>query len=321
MKFLLLCLATVAAVLVALAIGAVPLPLSQVVDGVFNPDGPAGTIVWQLRMPRILLAFAVGGALGVSGAALQALVRNPLAEPYLLGISGGAGLGAVAAIALGFAGLFAVPTAAFLGALAASAAVYGVAVVQGTRLEPRVLVLVGVVIAALCGALTSALLALSEAAQLRNAFLWLLGGFAAASWPAVGAFTVYALLPLVYLFGASRSLDLLSLGDEPAHALGLRTELTKRTVFLATALLTAASVAVSGMIGFVGLLAPHAMRGWVGPRHGALLPAVFVASGGLLILADAVARTVLRPAELPIGAITALIGVPLFAALVRRSLT
>lgn len=321
MKLLLLGLATVAAILLALAIGAVAMPISQVIDGVLHPDGPAGAIVWQLRLPRILLAFAVGGALGVSGAALQALVRNPLAEPYLLGISGGAGLGAVAAIALGFAGLFAVPTAAFVGALAASAAVYSVAVVQGTRLEPRVLVLVGVVVAALCGALTSALLALSEAAQLRNAFLWLLGGFAAASWPAVTAFVLYAVLPLLYLFGASRSLDLLSLGDEPAHALGLRTERTKRLVFLATALLTAASVAVSGMIGFVGLLAPHAMRGWVGPRHAALLPAVFVASGGLLILADAVARTVLRPAELPIGAITALIGVPLFAALVRRSLT
>ncbi|MHB1329084.1 MAG: iron chelate uptake ABC transporter family permease subunit, partial [Gemmatimonadales bacterium] len=221
MKLLVLVLAAVAAALLALAIGAVALPISQVVDGLVHPDGTAGAIVWQLRLPRILLAFAVGGALGVSGAALQALVRNPLAEPYLLGISGGAGLGAVAAIALGLAGLFAVPAAAFVGALAASAAVYSVAVVQGTRLEPRVLVLVGVVVAALCGALTSALLALSEAAQLRNAFLWLLGGFAAASWPAVAAFAAYALLPLLYLFGAARSLDLLSLGDEPAHALGL----------------------------------------------------------------------------------------------------
>jgi iron complex transport system permease protein len=176
------------------------------------------------------------------------------------------------------------------------------------------------VIAAFCGAIMSALLTLSDAPRLRNAFLWLLGGFGAASWPAVQAFAAYAAPPLVALGAAARSLDLLSLGDEPAHGLGADVERVKRVVYVATALLTAASVAVSGMIGFVGLIAPHALRGWVGPLHRRLLPAVFLASGALLVLADALARTVARPAELPVGAVTAVIGVPLFALLLRRGL-
>lgn len=302
------------------AIGAVPMPIGAVFEGIRHPASGAGQIIWDLRIPRIVLAFLVGGALGVSGAALQALVRNPLAEPYLLGISGGAGLGAVSAIAFGLGGLVGVPVAAFAGALLSSLVVYSVASVQGARLEPRVLVLVGVVVAAFCGAITSALLTVSSEAALRNAFLWLLGGFATASWPAVAVFAAYAALPLVALFAAARSLDLLSLGDESASALGLATEPTKRLVFVATALLTAASVAVSGMIGFVGLVAPHVLRGWLGPLHRRLLPAVFIGSGALLVTADAVARTVFRPSELPVGAITALIGVPLFAVLLRRSL-
>ncbi len=320
MKHLLLVGAAVIIAAIALSIGAVPIPLAEVVRGLTDRSGPAASIIWNLRMPRIVLAFLVGGGLSVSGAALQALVRNPLAEPYLLGISGGAGLGAVAAIAGGLSGLFAVPAAAFGGALASSAIVYWVATVQGARLEPRVLVLVGVVVSAFCGAITTAVLTMSDAVMLRNAFLWLLGGFGTASWASVMVFSVYALVPLACLFGANRTLDLLSLGDESAQALGVRTEGAKALVFVTTALLTAASVAVSGMIGFVGLVAPHAVRGWLGPLHRQLLPAAFLAGGTLLVLADAVARTILRPAELPIGAVTALIGVPVFAVLLRRTL-
>jgi iron complex transport system permease protein len=319
-KLLALAGLALAAIVLGLSIGAVSQPLQAVLGGLLEPTTQTGAIIWQIRLPRAILAFAVGGTLGVSGAALQALIRNPLAEPYLLGISGGAGLGAVAAIALGLTGMAAVPVAAFGGALASSAVVYGVAAVQGHRLEPRTLVLVGVVVAAFCGALTSALLTVSNEAQLRNAFLWLLGGFGTASWQAVAIFAGYAAIPLTALFLAARSLDLLSLGDEPAEALGLDSEVAKRWVFVGTALLTAACVTVSGMIGFVGLMGPHVVRGWVGPLHRRLLPAVFLASGAVVVVADAVARTVLRPAELPIGAITALIGVPLFASLLRRSL-
>lgn len=320
MRFLFLVLGVVVAAALGLAVGAAPLPVADVLAGLRDPAGPTGAIVWDLRMPRVVLAFLVGGALGVSGAALQAMIRNPLAEPYLLGITGGAGLGAVLAIAAGLDGAWAIPAAALVGALGSSALVYAVAVVEGTRLEPRVLVLVGVVFAAFSGALISSLLALSEATQLRNAFLWLLGGFGNANWTAIAAFAAYAVAPTILLFVLARPLDLLSLGDDSAHALGVDTGTTRRLIYLATALLTAASVAVSGMIGFVGLIAPHAMRGWVGPLHRRLLPAVFLASGGLLVVADALARTVLRPAELPVGAITALIGVPLFAILLRRSL-
>lgn len=309
-----------AALAVGVALGAVDLAPGRLVAALAHPGTPDGVIVWGLRVPRVLLAFLVGGALGVSGAALQVLVQNPLAEPYLLGISGGAGLAAVAAIGFGVDGTWSVPLAAFGGALAAALAVYRLALVQSARLDSRVLILVGVVVAAFCGAIMSALLSLTQAPRLRNAMLWLMGGFGSASWPALEAFAAYAAVPLALLLLSARSLDLLSLGDESAHALGAEVERTKRLVYLTTSLLTAASVAVSGMIGFVGLVAPHALRSWVGPIHRRLLPAVFVASGGLLVLADTAARTVLRPAELPVGAITALIGVPLFAFLVRRSL-
>lgn len=320
MKLGVLVVVAAMAMVVGIGAGAAAIPIADVWRALIDPSSTSGPIVWQLRLPRVVLAFLVGGALGISGAALQAMIRNPLAEPYLLGISGGAGLGAVLAISLGLSGLGVVPAAALVGALVVSGLVYAVATLPGARLEPRVLVLVGVVFAALCGALISALLALSEAAQLRNAFLWLLGGFGNANWAAVAAFALYGIGPAALLFALGRGLDVLSLGDETAHGLGVDTGRARRLVFGATALLTAASVATSGMIGFVGLIVPHGMRGFVGPLHRRLLPAVFVASGGLLVLADVVARTAIRPAELPIGTITALIGVPMFAVLLRRSL-
>jgi len=192
--------------------------------------------------------------------------------------------------------------------------------VAGRRLDPHILILAGVVVSAFTGAAITAVLTLSPAEQLRNAFLWLLGGFSAASWRTVLVFIVYALLPLLLLFGAARSLDLLSLGEEPAQSLGLDAPRARRIVYLSTSLLTAASVAVCGVVGFVGLVAPHALRGVLGPLHRRLLPAVFLASGAFLVLADAVARTAARPIELPVGVITALVGVPLFAVLLRRSL-
>jgi len=156
--------------------------------------------------------------------------------------------------------------------------------------------------------------------RLRNAFLWLLGGFSAASWQALGLFGAYAVVPLGVLLVQARHLDLLTLGEESALSLGADVEPLKRRVLVTTSLLTAASVATCGIIGFVGLVVPHAMRGLVGPLHRSLLPAVFLAGGGFLVLADALARTVVRPLELPVGIVTALVGVPLFALLLRRSL-
>lgn len=311
---------TVLAVLVGLAVGAVPLGLGEVASGLFSSSGEATAIVRDIRLPRVLLAFLVGGSLGVCGAALQALVRNPLADPFLLGISGGAGLAAVAALGLGLTGPWIVPLAAFLGGLGAVLLVYRLSSVAGRPLDPRVLVLAGVVVSAFTGAIMAAILTLSTADTLRNAFVWMLGGFSAASWSTLSIFTVYAVVPLFALWAAARSLDLLSLGEEPATALGLDAGRARRLVYLAGSLLTAASVAVCGVVGFVGLIAPHAVRGVLGPSHRRLLPAVFIGSGGFLVLADALARTVARPIELPVGVITAAVGVPMFAMLLHKSL-
>ena len=318
--FVLLAALALAACVLGLTLGAMPMSPGSALAALFSPEAPGAAIVRDLRAPRVVLGFLVGGSLGVSGAALQAMVRNPLADPYLFGISGGAGLAAVLAIALGVGGVWGVPLLAFLGGIAAVALVYRLSAVAGRRLDPHLMVLGGVIVSAFTGALMTAILTLSSAEQLRNAFLWILGGLSSASWTTVTVMAAYALVPLLALFGAARALDLLSLGEEPAQSLGLDAVRARRLVSLTTSLLTAASVALCGMIGVVGLVAPHALRGLMGPLHRRLLPAVFLASGAFLVAADAVARSIARPLELPVGVLTALVGVPLFAMLLRRSL-
>jgi iron complex transport system permease protein len=320
-RWLWLGVAAVVALFIGVFTGSVSLTASQVWSGLLRGDSGASPIVRELRLPRALLAFLVGGSLGVSGASLQALIRNPLAEPYLLGLSGGAGFGAVLAIALGLGGAWAVPIMAFGGAIIAIGLVYRLSLVEGRRLDARVLLLAGVVVGAFATAMMSAIIALSDSAQLRNSFLWLLGGFGAASWRELTIFVLYAVVPLALLFASARPLDLLALGEESAQHLGVDVERTKRVIYLSTGLLTAAGVATCGIIGFVGLVVPHAVRRLWGPLHRTLLPATFVAGGGFLVLADALARTVVRPLELPVGVVTALVGVPLFAFLLRRTLT
>jgi iron complex transport system permease protein len=320
LRLVFLALLVVGCLLLGLSAGSVPLPLSEVWSGLLNGQGPAAGIVRELRAPRVVLAFLVGGSLAVSGAALQAMIRNPLAEPYLLGLSSGAGLGAVIAIASEAASPWAVPLAAFLGALATVALVYRLSVVSGRRLDPHVLLLAGVVVGAFAGALMSAIMVLSDAPGVRNAFLWLLGGFGTASWRALAVFSAYAVLPLGLLLFHARSLDLMALGDEPALHLGAEVDRTRRLVYVCTALLTAASVATCGIVGFVGLVVPHAVRITIHPLHRSLLPLVFLVGGCFLVLADVISRTAVRPLELPVGVITALVGVPLFALLLRRTL-
>ena len=275
-------------------------------------------IVRELRIPRALLGFVVGGSLAVSGASLQALMRNPLADPFLLGLSGGAGLGAVAALALHLGGPWAVPLAAFIGALVALALVFRMGLIGGAELDPRVLLLGGVAVGAFAGAVMTAIISVSEAAQLRNAFLWLWGGLSGASWDTLLVLCLYVPVPLLVLLASARPLDVLALGEEPARYLGADVTALKRRVYLAASLLTAAAVAVSGVIGFVGLMVPHLCRGVWGQRHRALLPASFLGGGALLVLADTAARVAVAPRELPVGIVTALIGVPLFALLLRR---
>lgn len=309
MKWALLVAATLAALVASVLLGPASIPLADVLRS---------DIVWNLRAPRALLAFLVGGSLGAAGASLQALVRNPLADPFLLGLSGGAGLGAVLAIALHLSGPWALPLAAFVGALAALALVYRLGLIGGGALDPRILLLGGVAVGAFAAAITTAIVSLADAAELRNAFLWLWGGLSAASWDSVLLVAIYAPIPLIVLLAASRPLDLLALGEESARYLGTDVERVKRRVYLAASLLTAAAVAVSGVIGFVGLVVPHIARLAWGHRHRALLPAAFLGGGALLAVADTLARTVVAPRELPVGVVTALIGVPVFALLLRR---
>jgi iron complex transport system permease protein len=309
MRWVALGAAAALALLASVVLGPAAVPLGELTRS---------DIVWSLRAPRAVLAFLVGGSLGVAGAGLQALVRNPLADPFLLGLSGGAGLGAVVALALHLSGPWALPLAAFAGALSALALVYRMGLVGGAALDPRILLLGGVAVGAFAAAITTAIVSLADAAELRNAFLWLWGGLSAASWDTVLVLAVYAPLPLAVLFAAARPLDLLALGEEPARYLGADVERVKRRVYLAASLLTAAAVAVSGVIGFVGLVVPHIARLAWGHRHRALLPAAFIGGGALLVLADTLARTVVAPRELPVGVVTALIGVPIFALLLRR---
>lgn len=282
-------------------------------------DAAARDIVRTLRAPRVVLGFLVGGGLAVAGAALQALVRNPLADPYLLGLSGGASLGAVLAIGAGLASPWGMPAAAFFGALAAVAVVYRLALVAGGTLDSRILLLAGVVVGAFAGALVSGILAVSEAGATRTALLWLMGGLGGVGWVGVGAFALYATPALLVLAREARALDLLALGEEPAQHLGADLARTKRRVYLAASLLTAAAVASAGIIGFIGLAVPHVIRLLRGHAHRGLLPAAFLLGGAFLVLADAAARTAFAPLEIPVGVVTALVGVPVFAVLLRRS--
>ena len=309
MKWVVLGLVSLVAVGLALALGPAAIPLSEL---------PASGIFWDLRAPRAALGFLVGGSLAVAGAGLQAVVRNPLADPFLLGLSGGAALGAVVAIALDLAGLWAVPLAAFAGALLALVLVYRMGLVGAGALDPRILLLGGVAVGAFAAAITTAIVSLAQAVELRNAFLWLWGGLSGASWDTVLVLACYAPVPLLVIGAAARPLDLLALGEEPAQYLGADVERVKRRVYVAASLLTAAAVAVSGVIGFVGLIVPHVARLIWGHQHRALLPASFLAGGALVLLADTVARTAVAPREVPVGIVTALLGVPVFVLLLRR---
>lgn len=279
-------------------------------------------IVLELRLPRVILGAMVGGGLALAGAVFQALLRNPLAEPYILGVSGGAAAGTVTLLALGWAGIasWALPLGAFSGALLAIALVFGVAASAGQRLDVRVLLLSGVVIGAFFAAWIALVLSLSDAPTVRSALLWMMGSLSGATWRSVGIVAAYTLPALVVLLTLARPLNLMAVGEETAAWLGTNVEGTKRVAYGVASLIAAAGVAFVGVIGFVGLVVPHAVRLLVGPDHRRLLPLSALAGAGFLVLADLGARTVLAPAEIPIGVVTAFVGVPFFLGLLRRSL-
>lgn len=279
------------------------------------------TILWNIRLPRVVLAGLVGLALGISGATYQGLFRNPLADPYLIGVAAGAGLGATVVLvtpALRFvSGVSMLPIAAFLGALLAVAAAYGVAR-RGGGLPLTTLILAGVAVAAMASAVTSLLMIRSNP-DVRPLLSWLLGGFGRGQWRDVLVVLPYIVLGFLLMMAYGRTLNLLQLEEEEAKQLGVNVERAKLLLIVVASLTTAAAVSVSGLIGFVGLIAPHAVRLLWGYDYRSLLPMSAVIGAGFLILADLVARTAVGSGELPVGIVTAFCGAPFFLYLLRRS--
>lgn len=282
-------------------------------------DPSAAVILFELRLPRVVLAAVVGGALAASGAVFQALFRNPMADPAIIGISSGAALGAIAVILLAgsaVAGGLAVPAAAFAGALAVGFLVYRLARI-GPAVQVATLLLSGIAVAAVISAVISLLMAFSNE-QVRSIYFWLLGGLGARGWDAVALSAPLVAAGCAAALFTVRDLNLLALGEERAAQLGMDVERFKRVALGTGALLTAAAVSVAGVIGFVGLMTPHILRLVLGADHRRLVPASLLAGATFMVLADLAARTAVAPQEIPVGAVTALLGGPFFLYLLRR---
>ncbi len=282
--------------------------------GGVEADAMSHSIVWQLRLPRALRGFVVGALLSVAGVYMQVLLRNPLADPYILGVSGGAAVGALLAILLGFAGVI-VSFGAATGALLSMLLVFGLAHGRGTWSSTRLL-LTGVVVAAGWGAMIGLLLALSPDTMVRGMLFWLMGdlGHSAPPWWSA----VVLIIALCVSFYFARSLNVLAYGEKQAKSLGVSVAKLRVLLYLFGSLLTAAAVTLAGIIGFVGLVVPHMLRLVGGGDHRWLLPAAALLGGSLVVVADTLARTLLAPQQLPVGVVTAFIGVPLFLYLLYR---
>jgi len=321
-RLLLLTLLTALALLLSVTVGASGLDLGQVLAALTGRgDDLSRTIVLQLRLPRAVLALLAGAALALSGAVFQALLRNPLAEPYILGVAGGAAVGAVAAVVLGLAAAVPalLPVAALAGAAGAILLVFRIAARALGALDTRVLLLAGVVVGAFFNAIILLLLTLADVESFRSAVFWMMGSLAGASWTAVALLGAYLLPSVIALLALARPFNAIAIGEETALHLGVRVERVKWVAYVVTSLAVGAAVAVCGVIGFVGLIVPHTLRLLWGSDYRLLLPASMIAGGGFLLLADTAARTIAPPAELPVGVITAVVGVPIFVLLLRRS--
>ena len=316
--------AALAVFMLALATGSsrvAPLDLLHVLFS--SGDSIAGEIVTKLRLPRALAAFATGGLLALAGALMQVLLRNPLADPYVLGLSGGAAVGALAAMLAGL-GTLAVDLGAALGALAAILLLFGLARRDFARQQmsgapdasPRLL-LTGVMLAAGWGAVITLMLTMAPETKLRGMLFWLMGDLNGAESWAPALLTLAVALAVIYPM--ARDLNILLRGEALAHALGVRVSSLRRRVYLVASVATALAVTTAGTIGFVGLVVPHALRLALGNDQRVLLPACALAGGALLLAADTVARTLLAPQQLPVGVITALIGVPAFMFMLTRN--
>jgi iron complex transport system permease protein len=312
-------LALAAVMLLGVALGSVELTPAAVWSALLgNGDGTMIAIVRGVRMPRVCLAALVGAGLGMSGAAMQGTLRNGLAEPYLLGVSGGAAVGAVAAVALRAGAAIGVPVAAFVGAATAAAVVLSVARVAGGRADVRLLLMAGVVVGAFANAAIMIVYATAPPETVRGALWWMMGSLDSAEWDGVRWLAIYVAVGGAALLFWARDIDALALGDEAAAALGVDVERASRRAYLTAALLAATTVAAAGLVGFVGLVVPHIVRAAGLRQHRAIVAGTAIVGATLVIAADIVARVAHPPAELPLGAVTALIGVPFFLIQLRR---
>ena len=323
---LLLVLATA---LVSLSVGPVNISVDLVASIVMSYVGldfaafgrTEQLVIEQIRLPRIVVGVLVGMALGVAGATMQGLFRNPMADPGIIGVSAGGAVGAVTAIATGMAGLFflALPVFAFVGAMGAAFLVYGIAAVGG-RFSMATLLLAGVAVNAFLGAVVSAIIILlPDNGALREILFWLAGGLDSRSWEHVRISAPLVLLGTAVIVAMSRDLNLLTLGDDEARSMGIRVDAVRVFLLAAAALVTGAAVAVSGTIAFVGLVTPHILRLILGPDHRVLVPMSALGGAAFVILADTVARVVIQPAELRVSIITAFVGAPFFIFLLIRN--
>lgn len=311
---LLLAIVLVITLIIAISIGATSIPVLSIINGELSESQL--NVLSVIRLPRVLLACVVGAALAVSGAAMQGLFRNPLADPGLIGISSGAALAVAATIVIigpvtGLFGLYGISVAAFIGGSATALLIFQFAHITGT-FSVTYMLLAGIAINALAGAGTGLLTYLSSDEQLRTLTFWTMGSLGGALWPAVIVVMTVIVPSTLLLIKHAKQLNLLLLGEQEAHYLGVNTQRLKMIVIVTTALSVGAAVAVSGIIGFVGLVVPHLIRLSIGPDHRLLIPASALLGAILLVIADTIARTVVAPAEMPVGIITSLIGGPFF---------
>ena len=317
-RWLLLVLALLAAALLAISVGTISVPMRDVWIALSGGvDSMPATVVRTLRLPRVALAMLVGAGLGMSGGALQGTMRNPLAEPYLLGVSGGAAVGAVLASTMGL-GPALLPLAAFVGAITAVIAAFAVAHAAGARGDPRMLLMSGVVVGAFANAAIMVVLANAEPNTVRNALWWMMGSASDATWPQIGALSLYVGVAGSALVLLGGHIDVLALGEDSAAGLGLNVDATIMAVFIIASLIAAATVAAAGLVGFVGLVVPHLVRAAGVRRHRPLLIGSALTGATLVVVSDLLGRVLRPPAELPLGAVTALIGVPFFLVKLRR---
>lgn len=321
-----------AAALLGLFISSVEVPVSTILHIISTKTLGIGwvdeiarneeMIIWNIRLPRVLLAFCVGSSLALAGAAFQGLLRNPLADPYTIGVSSGASLGAVLVLFFQISiiglGSFSLPVVSILSGFVALLIVFGLVRLSSRSLAIETIILAGIIVSAFIGAVVSLIISLSDRDSMNQIIYWLYGSVGMRGWNHVGLIIPFMILGFLILFFHYRELNALALGEEAADHIGVNVKKGKTNILIGASLLTGAAVAVSGSIGFVGLVIPHLIRLVIGPNHRHVLPLSLLVGGAFLVLADLLSRTIIAPKELPIGVITALIGAPVFALLLVR---